>query len=267
MNRAVTLLFALVLLAGVCVAQNAGNAPQTPPATQPAPPANPTNPSTEMPPDKPAPPPVKKAEPQASDTIHEPPVNSIASGGLVPAGTEVRAVLDAPLSTADAHVGDRFTATITQPVEGSAGAVAIPAGSKIHGEVARTDTVAANNARAGRRAMLNLRFRDIAYPNGATEPLNATLVSVNQTKPSAHASVEGQMSSGTRATVSGKSEGTNAGSAAGPEFGSEVPGLSIGASAGGGYVAAEPGKDVRLPADTALVLRLDQPLSVPEKAR
>jgi hypothetical protein len=41
-----------------------------------------------------------------------------------------------------------------------------------------------------------------------------------------------------------------------------MKGLLIGAAAGGGYVLATEGKEVNLPAETGLKLRLDQNLAV-----
>ncbi len=242
MKAAASLLVALVLLAGISLGQSKSDPAQHPAATQPMAPTNPANPSTEMPPDNAAPPPVSKAQPQGS-------------GERVPAGTEIRALLDAPLS-ARAQLGDRFTATVTQVTGGQA---AIPAGSKIHGEVVRGEGNASGRPRGG--SILNLRFRDITYPDGTSEPLSATLVSVNRTNAGPGAGAEGQMSSGTKARQSGKSD--VAGAAASPQFGSEVPGVSVGATSGGGSVLAEGGEDLRLAADTGLVLRLDQPLSPP----
>ena len=46
-------------------------------------------------------------------------------------------------------------------------------------------------------------------------------------------------------------------------FGHAIRGLAIGAAAGGGYVLATQGKDVELPAQTGLKLRLDSNLAVP----
>src|SRR5207248_4814065 len=59
--------------------------------------------------------------------------------GQVAAGTEVLATLDQKLSTKTSHVGDAFTATVQQNVMDSSGAVAIPAGSKINGQVVESE--------------------------------------------------------------------------------------------------------------------------------
>ncbi len=182
----------------------------------------------------------------------------------IPAGTEIRAALDTPLSTKTSHVGDRFTATITQPVAGSGGAVAIPAGAKIHGEVTEAEQGKILPALRG-KGKLNMRFQDISLPNGETIPLEATLSSVRSTRSNARSSSEGEVTSGrtTGQTAKDVGIGAGAGTLAGLLFGHVLRGLAIGAAAGGGYVLATNGKDVELPAETGLVLKTDRNITLP----
>ena len=187
-----------------------------------------------------------------------------AAGGDVAASTEIRATLDTPLSTKTSKVGDTFTGTVAQPITGSNGQVAIPAGSKVHGEVTEAEegkTVAVLRG----KGKLNMHFRDIQLPDGTTVPLSATLVSVNSTKGKTSAGSEGEVQSGNtgKRTAKDVDIGAGVGTVAGLIFGSALKGLAIGALAGGGYVLATNGKDVELPAQTGMVLRLDHNLSVP----
>jgi hypothetical protein len=188
-----------------------------------------------------------------------------AGGGFdqIPAGTEIRAVLDTPLSTKTSKPGDRFTATITEPARGSGGAVVAPTGARIEGEVGDADenkTLATFD-----KGKLSLRFRDLVLPNGQTLPLTATLISVNDTnaKSARKADVEGRAESGVRGRDIAKdmSAGAGMGGGTGMVFGGPVKGLAIGSLSGGGYVIATKKKDVNLPAQTGMVIRLDQPLS------
>ena len=185
--------------------------------------------------------------------------------GDVAAGTEIKATLDTPLSTKTSKAGDRFTATVTQPVNGSNGNVVIPAGARIEGEVSESEQGKALPQLRG-KGTLNMRFRDVVLPNGQSVPLVGTLVSVNSTngKDSKNANNEGQVESGTRGRDVAKDVGIGAGigTVAGLIFGGPIKGLAIGAAAGGGYVLATKGKDVNLPAQTGMVIRLDQPLSL-----
>jgi hypothetical protein len=186
-----------------------------------------------------------------------------AAGGFdqIPAGTEIRAVLDTPLSTKTSKPGDRFTATITEPARGSGGAVVAPTGARIEGEVGDADenkTLATFD-----KGKLSLRFRDLVLPNGQTLPLTATLISVNDTngKSARRADEEGRAESGARGRDIAKDTGAGMGGGTGMVFGGPLKGLAIGNLSGGGYVIATKKKDVNLPAQTGMVIRLDQPLS------
>ncbi len=193
--------------------------------------------------------------------------NGTASGTAafdqIPAGTEIRAVLDTPLSTKTSKPGDRFTATITEPARGSGGAVVAPTGARIEGEVGDADenkTLATFD-----KGKLSLRFRDLVLPNGQTLPLTATLISVNDTnsKNARKADEEGRAESGARGRDIAKdmNAGAGMGGGTGMVFGGPLKGLAIGSLSGGGYVIATKKKDVNLPAQTGMVIRLDQPLS------
>ncbi|HEU4413718.1 MAG TPA: hypothetical protein VFT65_02960 [Candidatus Angelobacter sp.] len=182
----------------------------------------------------------------------------------VSAGTELHATLDTPLSTKTSKAGDRFTATVADPVRAGDGAVVIPGGTRIEGEVADADEGKALAALRG-KGKLSLRFRDIVLPNGQTLPMTATLISVNSTngKNTKRADDEGEVRSDTRTRDVAKDMGVGAGigTVAGLVFGGPLKGFAIGALAGGGYVLATKGKEVNLPAQTGMVIRLDQPIS------
>lgn len=182
------------------------------------------------------------------------------SGGEIEAGREFRATLDTPLSSKTSKAGDRFTATVVQPVQGANGIV-IPVGSRVEGEVSEDEEGKSLPAMKG-RGKLNLRFRDIVLPTGQTVPLVATLVSVNNTngKRMQTADNEGQIESGTSEKNVARNVGIGAGvgNAGSVVFGSPLKGMAIGALAGGGYILSTIGKDVHLPAETGMVLRLDQ---------
>jgi len=181
--------------------------------------------------------------------------SATASLDQIPAGMEIRATLDTPLSTRTSKPGDRFTATISQPALGSNGSVVIPAGARVEGEVADPDE---NKVLAAVRdkGKLSLRLRDIVLPAGQTLPLSATLISVNDTNGRSTKKTDEESARNRNATV-----GMGIGAAARPVFGPPLRGLAIGAMAGGGYVIANKSKEVNLPAQTGMVIRLDQQVS------
>ena len=170
----------------------------------------------------------------------------------VGAGTEIHAALDTPLSSKTSKPGDRFTATVSDPVRANNGAVVIPAGARVEGEVAESEdekTLAALKD----KPKLSLRFRDVVLPSGQTLPLTATLVSVHDT--------QRQESQEVRYGRPAKIRAIGAPSACGRSVGGPIKGLAIGALSGGGYVVATNGKDVHLPAQAGMLIRVDQPVS------
>lgn len=290
--RKAAMLILFTLLAAMVFAQTTSNNPSTTPTTQTPSTqnpnaANPQSPTTPMgsapaqnaPPGAPSQAPAQapnqpSAIPNASGpNSAQPPAGTYeqqvtpAPGGSdqIVANTELHATLDTPLSTKTSKPGDRFTATITDPVRGANGAVMIPSGARVEGEVAEAEQGKAAAALRG-KGKLSLRFRDVVLPNGQTLPFTATLVSVNSTngKNTKKADEEGQVQSGTQGKDVARDVGIGAGigTVAGLIFGGPLKGLAIGALAGGGYVLATKGKDVELPAQTGMVIRLDQPLTL-----
>jgi hypothetical protein len=233
------------------------NSPATTPQTQ-----NPTVPNTNngTAPTRTSPADVPQGNTgQAANPTQNVPAVNTAVIDEVGAGTEIHAALDTPLSSKVSKPGDRFTAIINDPVRANNGAVVIPAGARVEGEVAESED-AKTMAALKDKPKLSLRFRDVVLPSGQTLPLTATLVSVHDTsgKGSKKVITEGQIESGRN----GKdSNAIGAPTGMGRSFGGPLKGLAVGTLSGGGYVVATNGKDVRLPAQAGMLIRVDQPLS------
>jgi len=258
-SAATLILFLLVAMATVFAQNPAGtsNNPGSTPQTQ-----NPTVPNTNngASPTRTSPADVPQGNTgQGAAPSQNPAGPNTAVIDEVGAGTEIHAALDTPLSSKTSKPGDRFTATVSDPVRANNGAVVIPAGARVEGEVAESEdekTLAALKD----KPKLSLRFRDVVLPSGQTLPLTATLVSVHDTggKNSKKIITEGQIESGRN----GKdSNAIGAATAPARSFGGPIKGLAIGALSGGGYVVATNGKDVHLPAQAGMLIRVDQPLS------
>lgn len=257
-RSAATLIVFLLVAAATVFAQNpagTANNPASTPQTQ-----NSTAPSTNNGPALPArtsPADVPQGNTgQAASPSQNPPGPNTAVIDEVGAGTEMHAALDTPLYSKTSKPGDRFTATVSDPVRANNGAVVIPAGARVEGEVAESEdekTLAALKD----KPKLSLRFRDVVLPTGQTLPLTATLVSVHDTggKNSRTVIKEGQVESARNSNAIGSAN------APARSFGGPIKGLAIGALSGGGYVVATNGKDVHLPAQAGMLIRVDQPLS------
>ena len=176
----------------------------------------------------------------------------------VPANTEMHAVLDTPLSTKTSKAGDRFSATVVDSVRGSNGSVAIPAGTRLNGEITDAsqgkpakvkatakpiETVTAASSLKD-KGKLSVHFRDAVLPNGQAMPLNASLVSVNST--------------GAKALNQTAKPNIGLGNSGGSSFGGPLHGFAIGTMTGGGHILAIRSRDVDLPAQTGMVIRFDQ---------
>lgn len=248
-STATLILFALVA-GGVVFAQNVPGTNNNPATTQQMQTPTVPNNGTVAPPEhaSPADVPQGNTGQSASPTQTAPAATAVFDE--VGAGTEMHAALDTPLSSKTAKPGDRFTATLSDPVRANNGAVVIPAGARVEGEVAESDdekTLAALKD----KPKLSLRFRDVVLPTGQTVPLTATLVSVHDTS---------SKSPRKSVTEEGKDSST-IGAASARSLGGPIKGLAIGTLSGGGYVVATNGKDVRLPAQAVMLIRVDQPLS------
>lgn len=205
---------------------------------------------------------VRAQTPVGSSSNPQTPLGESASSAAVDqiaAGTEIRATLDTPLSTRTSKPGDRFTATIAEPARGNTDVV-IPTGARVEGEVAEADDNKTIAALKDKNA-LSLRFRDVVLPDGQTLALTATLISVNNTNgmTTKKADEESRLPQGAGGPDVGKNVGAGRGVSA--AFGGPLKGLAIGTLAGGGYVLSTKGKEVNLPAQTGMVIRLDQPVT------
>jgi hypothetical protein len=206
---------------------------------------------------------VAAGTPQLATRPATPAPAASAAQLTVPAGTELDATLQDSLSSKTAKTGDTFTATLVQPVRASNGEVALPAGTVVNGEITESEQGKTLPMVRG-KGRLSFRFRDITLPNHRSFPIEATLLSVH----GKNANEEGEVTSSTGGKTVAKDVGIGAGlgTVAGLIFGSALKGLAIGAIAGGGYVLATQGKDVEIPAQAGMKLRLDQSLSIPASA-
>ncbi len=185
----------------------------------------------------------------------------------IPVGAEVNATLDTPLSSKTSQIDQPFTATLTQALRNGNGEVLVPIGTKVRGKVGSVQAGKTLPSVRG-KGQLTLRFTDIELSNGTTVPIQASLLGVSDAKggkQSANTNEEGQVTGKNTGTNTAKDVGIGAGigTVAGLIFGGALKGLAIGAIAGGGYVLANGGKDVELPANTGLRLRLDQMVTLP----
>jgi len=168
---------------------------------------------------------------------------------VVPADTVIAVVLDQAISSKSAHPGDKFSATVENPIE-IEGKVAIPKG-------ARADGVVRDAKAAGR------------FKGGATLALELTSITVAGRDYEVQTSSAAQSSKGkgkrTAAMVGGGAAGGAAiGGIAGGGKGAAI-GALIGAAAGTGGAGLTGNRDITFGAETPLDFKLLQPVKIREK--
>lgn len=213
-----------------------------PPAPTPPPQAAPT------PPPPPAEAPVEAEDP-ASEPVEPdpgPPMITLTADY----GTEFRVALRQELSTKNNQPGDRFTASVIEPlIDGTR--VIVQSGALVRGEV----TAVQKSGGQGQSAIIKIAFYEVSF-DGETYPISASVVE-------AHPETEGRYSTGDKAARIGG--GAVAGAILGRVLGGNskgtIIGAAVGAAAGTAITLATEDVDAVLPAGSEMRLRLDEPLT------
>lgn len=193
----------------------------------------------------------------------------LAQSTDVVSGTEVRITMLNGLSTRVAHDGDPFTAVVAEPVF-AGNRLILPAGAKIHGTVRGVERPKwFSTFRGG--ASMNVYFNSIEIESRIF-PVRMSILSIYDGGTDAGKrrkdvkTVEGvvlEEKRDIRSDVEDVAIGTAGGSTLGLIFSRVVRGTVVGLVGSGAYIAARKGKDVEIPAQTGMILRLDSTISLP----
>ena len=93
----------------------------------------------------------------------------------VNSGTRLHARINETINSKTARIGDRFTATVTEPVYSSNGVLVIPASTTV---VGRVDAVKPA-VKGGKPGTLDVSFIQLKIPNGTSRAINGTLTELN----------------------------------------------------------------------------------------
>jgi hypothetical protein len=190
------------------------------------------------------------------------------SNQIIP-GTQMRLTLVNGIGTNVAHDGDPFTAIVAEPVFIGSQLV-LPAGAKVHGTVSNvTRPKLFSMFRGG--ASMNVTFNSIEVESRLF-PAQMSILSIysggtetgKQRKDVK--TIEGavlQEKHDFKGDITDVGLGTTAGTVVGVLFSSVLRGTIIGLVGGGAYIAAKKGKDVELPAQTWMLVRMDSSLALP----
>ncbi|MGH7476027.1 MAG: glycine zipper 2TM domain-containing protein [Longimicrobiales bacterium] len=170
----------------------------------------------------------------------------------VPSGTSFAVRLNQELSTETSRAGQRFTATLSEPIMAADGSVLIPAGATVNGVV----TGVQKSGRVGETAVLKLSFESIST-GSRTYPIESTLVDANPQR-------RNRTSTREQATkiAAGAAAGAILGRVLGKDTEGTLKGAAIGAAAGTAVAMGTADVDAVLPTGSRLVIRLDAPVEV-----
>lgn len=178
-----------------------------------------------------------------------------------PAGTNLSASVNTPISSEYARVGDRFNLTLGGDLS-SGGGLVLPAGSQLEAQV--VSVVQAGHG--GRNGQLDIRLTSATLPNGQRVSLSGRLQTEDGTGIIKGGSTAGRVGRAALTTGVGAGLGAALGTAMGPLSGGRVGrGAIYGTAIGGGLglagAALQKGKEAVLPSGPVNVV-LDQPLTV-----
>jgi hypothetical protein len=184
-------------------------------------------------------------------------------------GTQIRLTLLNGLSTSVAHDGDPFTAVVAEPVF-AGNRLVLPAGAKIHGTIRSVDRPRFFAMIRG-GASMNLTFNSVEVESRIF-PARMSILGIYNGSAEAGKrrkdvkTVEGvvvEEKHDIKSDVEDVAIGGSGGSVVGLIFSHVIRGTVIGLVGGGVYVVARKGKDVELPAQTGMLVRMDSTVTLP----
>lgn len=194
---------------------------------------------------------------------------SFAGPRQVLQGTQIHLQLLTAINSASAKDGDPFLAVVTEPV--SLGSdLLLPAGTRVRG-IVTTVSGARRFPMFRGEAYLNLAFRSVEVDSRLI-PVQMSIIGIEQ--PTAQSGkerkdvkvVEGQVieqKHDIKGYIIAGTIGTGGGTLVGAVFSHALRGFGIGLAGSAVYIVSRKGKEVNLPAQTGLLVRMDNTITVP----
>ena len=185
-------------------------------------------------------------------------------------GTEIHLTLLTPISSSHSREGDPFVAVLAQPVAFDS-RILLPVGTRVNGVIGNIRSAKAFSVFRG-QAYLNLTFKTIEIDNRLI-PVQMSILAIGEPRIDSYSKprkdmkiTEGEVVEAKhdyKGDVVGMAVGGGGGSLVGLVFSNVTRGLGIGLAAGAVYVVARKGKEIDLPANSGLLVRLDSTVNVP----
>jgi hypothetical protein len=176
-------------------------------------------------------------------------MTGVSDSITVPAGSTISVRMIDGVDSSKNQIGDRFQASLQEPLEVD-GVVVAPKGADVYGRL----TEAKEAGRLAGRSQLKLELTDIVI-NGRRQPI---VTGEYQTAGSS------RTASTAKRSVGGAALGAVIGGIAGGGSGAAI-GAGVGAGAGAATNTITKGEQVKVPSETLLEFRLQQPLTVAVK--
>ena len=198
------------------------------------------------------------------------PPPSYAEPHQVIQGTQVHLTLLSGISSTVSRDGDPFVAVVAEPVYlGSQ--LLLPAGTRINGVIGTVERARHFSLFRG-QAYMNLTFRSIEVDSRLI-PVQMSIIAIEQL----HGQTDGKRRKDVRieegqvvqekhdikGDVLGATIGTGGGTLIGAVFSHVVRGFGFGLAGSAVYIVSRKGKDVELPAQTGMLVRMDNTITVP----
>ncbi len=185
-------------------------------------------------------------------------------------GTQVHLTLLNGINSGVAREGDPFVAVVAEPVYlGSQ--LLLPAGTRVNGVIGTVEKARRFSVVRG-QAYMNLTFRSIEVDSRLI-PVQMSIISIEQPhgqaegKPRKDVKVEeGQVieeKHDIKGDVIAATVGTGGGTLIGAVFSHVVRGFGLGLAGSAAYIVTRKGKEVELPAQTGMLVRMDNTITVP----
>ena len=195
---------------------------------------------------------------------------SYAEPRQVMQGTQVHLTLLSGISSAVAKDGDPFVATVAEPVYlGSQ--LLLPAGTRVNGIIGTVERARRFSIFRG-QAYMNLTFRSIEVDSRLI-PVQVSIIAIEQPRGQAEGQRrkdlkvdEGQVvqeKHDIKGDIVGATIGTGGGTLIGAVFSHVARGFGLGLAGSAAYIVARKGKDLELPAQTGMLVRMDNTVTVP----
>lgn len=173
-----------------------------------------------------------------------------SSGNFLPAGTTMNVRLNESLGTVSSKQGDRFTATLVDPVVATNGATAVPAGAELSGHVTGLHSATLPTD----QSVIRLQFDSLNF-NGRVYPFDASISNVavknEATNPTTNSTVKG--------AVTGAAAGAVLGAIiSGGDLSKIISGGLLGAAAGTVISLGTGGTQSVIPAGSTMTVRSTQ---------